>query len=271
MSFLIPTIDASVVEYQHGYRQSVTTNGFYFHSAEPEGAIALNGEYLLSSRYGCSNAIAHADTHDSPCTCIQSQTRMIHVYNVTGIVQGIGPFIDQIDILVILKHVTHDFQGIEIVHRLGRRSQLLLHLFRIGLFHGIDAVYPCFATMDVERFHLAKHQVKRRSDVAHYRCFDFTVTVHFLRTDIQLDKLDIRIPFLSLTMVEQPVESGSYQHHHICLTEHQTTGRCSTQRMIIRQYSLGHRHRQERNTRLFHKLLQLSFGLRISSTLTYNN
>ena len=160
MSFLIPTIDASVVEYQHGYRQSVTTNGFYFHSAEPEGAIALNGEYLLSSRYGCSDAIAHADTHDSPCTCIQAQTRMIHVHDVTGIVQGIGPFIDQVDILVILKHVTHDLQGIEVVHRLGRGSQLLLHLFGIGLLYGIDAVYPCIATLNIERLHLAKHQVE---------------------------------------------------------------------------------------------------------------
>ena len=271
MSFLITAIDASVVEYQHRHRQSVTTNGFNLHSAEPEGAITFDGEHLLSARYGRTDAISHTNAHHTPCTRIQSQARMIHVDDITGIVQGIGTFIHQINILIVLQHIRHDLQGVEVIHRLRRSLQLGLHLLGIHLLHRFDTMHPGIPAMNVERLHLAEHQVKRGSDIPHHRCLNFPVAVHFLRTHIQLDELHFRIPFLTLSVIQQPVESGSYKHHHIGLTQHQTSGCRSTLRMIIRQYPLSHRHRQERDSRLFYKLLQRHFRLCISSTLTDDN
>ena len=271
MSFLITAIDASVVEYQHGHRQAVTTNGFNLHSAEPESAIALDSEHLLSTRYGRTDAISHTDAHYTPRTCIETQAWMIHIHDIAGIVEGIGSFVHQVDVLIVLQHIANHLQGIEIVHGLGRCFELGLHLGCIGLLHGVDAVHPCLATVDIERFHLTEHQVERGTDIAHYRSFDFAVAVHLIGTDVQLNELDIGIPFLTLTMVQEPIEPCSYQHDHIRLTKYQATGRSCALGMVVGQYTFGHGHREERNTSLFDKFFQRFFGLRISRSLTDDN
>ena len=72
-------------------------------------------------------------------------------------------------------------------------------------------------------------------------------------------------------MVQEPVESGTDQHHHIGLSQDKATGRCCRQWMIIRQDTFRHRHRQEWNACLFYELLQLFFRLRISGSLTDDN
>ena len=125
--------------------------------------------------------------------------------------------------------------------------------------------------MDVERFHLGQNRIQRRMDTAHYRRINPTVAVHFFRTGIQLDELGIRIPFLALTVVQEPVQPRSYQHHHICLTQDQTTSRSRTLRMVIRKKTFRHRHRKERNFSLLNEFLQLFFHSRISGTLTKDN
>ena len=196
---------------------------------------------------------------------------MIHVDDVPGIVQCIGTFIHNVDILVILQHIRHHLQGIEIVHRYGRCRKFLLHLLGIHLLHGVDAVHPCLPATDVERLHLAEHQIQGRGNVAYYRCLDFTVTVHLFGTDIQLDELHVRIPLLAFAVIQQPVEPCTHQHHHIRLTESQATGRSRTQRMVIGQYTLRHRHRKERNAGLLHKLLQRPFCLSVCRPLTDDN
>ena len=196
---------------------------------------------------------------------------MIHVDDVTGVIQRIGTFVHNVDVLIRFQHIADHLQGIEVVHRCGRCIQLRLHLIGIDLLNCIDAVLPGVSAMDVERFHLAQNHVQRSADTAHYRSINPTVAVHFFRTRIQLDELGFRIPFLALTVVQEPVQPCSYQHHHICLTQYQTSGCGCTLGMVVGKKTFRHRHRKERNTCLLNELLQLFFHSRISGSLTDDN
>ena len=160
LTLLVTAIDATVIENQNRYRKLVAADGFDFHPTESESAVAFNGQNLLATRNGSTDAVTHTDTHHAPGTCIETQARMIHVDDVTGIVQCIGTFVHDVDVLIRFQHIAHHLQGVEIVHRLGRSIEFLAHFLRIGLFHGIDAVHPSFPAMDIERLHLGKNRIQ---------------------------------------------------------------------------------------------------------------
>ena len=220
---VVSTVDATIVQHHDGDGQVIAADGLHLHATEAEGTVALDGYHLFVTGDSSSDGIAHADAHDAPSTRIESQARVIHADDVARVVKGVGALVHDVDVAVILHHITHRLEGVEVVHGRCGGGELGLHLHGVGLLHGVDSLAPLLGALDGKVVHLGNQHIERRLDVAHHGCCDRTVAVDLLGLDIKLDKLHGGIPFLTLAMGEQPVEAGTDEHHHIGLTEHEAT------------------------------------------------
>src|ERR1019366_8364446 len=63
---VVAPVDAAVVEDDSDDRERIAANGLDLHAAEPEGAIAFDGDHGLSARHCCADGITHTDTHHTP-------------------------------------------------------------------------------------------------------------------------------------------------------------------------------------------------------------
>src|SRR6266481_976723 len=80
---VVAAVDAAVVEDHNGDRQMVAADSFYLHSTEAERAVALDGDDRLAAHDGSADGIAHADTHHSPRSAVETFARLVHVDDVT--------------------------------------------------------------------------------------------------------------------------------------------------------------------------------------------
>ena len=237
---VVTTVYAVVVEHDDGHGELVAADGLYLHATEAEGTVALDGEDLLAAGDGCSYGIAHADAHHAPGAGVETEARTVHVDDVARVVERVGSLVHEVDVLVALHHIAHRLERVEVVHGRGGRGELGLHLDGVGLLDGINGIAPLLGALDVEVVHLGNHHVERGDDVAHYGRCDGSVAVDLFRFDVELDKLRRGVPLLALAVGEQPVETGTDEHYHIGLTEHEATRRGGTLGMVVGQEPLGH-------------------------------
>ena len=78
-------------------------------------------------------------------------------------------------------------------------------------------------------------------------------------------------PGLALAVRQQPVEAGADQHDDVGVLQHRRARRARALRMRVGQQSLGHAHRQERNTAFFDQGADLFVGLRVCRAFAENN
>src|SRR6516164_1522587 len=131
---LVAAINPAVIEDHNDDRKSVAADSLDLHTAEAEGAVTLDSYDGLAAYGSGGNGIAHADAHHAPGTDIEAPARLPHVNNVAREVECVGPFVDDINVPLVGKHITNraerdrEIHGMRIGAQLSRHAMLVLLL-----------------------------------------------------------------------------------------------------------------------------------------------
>ena len=159
------------------------------------------------------------------------------------------------------------------VHRCGILHQPRRHLGDVLVLARADGVDPLRCRSRPIAAHCFDQRRHTGADVAHQRSDDRNIAVHLLGFDIDLNEL-LRAklaPRLALAVRQKPVEARADQHHDIGILQHRRTRCTRALRMRIRQKTLGHAHRQERNAALLDQPADSVIGLRVGCAFAEND
>src|SRR6202043_2454457 len=87
-------VDAVVVENDRDYRQLIAANGFKFHAAETESTVTFDCNHGQAAGDGGTDGITHTNAHDAPGAGGEPFSRLVHLDDTAGKIEGIRPLVD---------------------------------------------------------------------------------------------------------------------------------------------------------------------------------
>ena len=156
-------------------------------------------------------------------------------------------------------------------HRHGVRVHAGGELGIVLLGVGLEHVEPLRGRLHWRLLETGIDHLHGGLDVADHRACDGTGVLDLVRVDIDLDELDVRVPFLALAEIEHPVQTSADEQHDVGGAQRETAAARRAVWVIVRNDALGHRHRLEWHVGLLDEFTQFVLGLGQRRTLAHKH